>query len=231
MLQVLATIPFFFQKMVLRFFQPFFLGGLVLFWQKYIVNKPLYLALFCMVIATIVCYLVYRSYQAHVRHEHRRKIEAVIVQSEIAAPRPRENIMSGQQTKLPKTRDRSPAQRPETAVEDVVVQQPAFKKDKRQKLQKKQPVQEQLASSHIAPAKPQFAPPPSVSLSSEDRISYDEEVMSNPDTYYKVSPEHSQDDDSEDQSEEDDSALSESHNSSSMISFGSLSLSDEDEED
>jgi hypothetical protein len=53
--------------MMIRFVQPFVLGGLVMMWMQ-INNNPVYLGAFCVIIVLIVAFMLYRYYLEHSNH-------------------------------------------------------------------------------------------------------------------------------------------------------------------
>ena len=58
---LIAFTPFDIQRAVLRFVEPFFLGGLAFVWL-YITSEPEYIAIFAVVVGIIVAYIVYTYY-------------------------------------------------------------------------------------------------------------------------------------------------------------------------
>jgi hypothetical protein len=69
MIQIIATTPFVIQKMIIRFVQPFILGGLVLCWK--IISRHFYLLItfYCIVfiIAVMIVFRIYHEYTAYKR--------------------------------------------------------------------------------------------------------------------------------------------------------------------
>jgi predicted Co/Zn/Cd cation transporter (cation efflux family) len=58
-LQWIGMTPYLFQKILVRFLQPFFLSGLVLAWMM-VVDDPIYLAVLISVITVVLLLLIYR---------------------------------------------------------------------------------------------------------------------------------------------------------------------------
>jgi len=68
-LQSLAASPFFLQRMIVRFVQPFVLGGLMLMWVQ-VSGDPVNLTLFCMILSLFVGVIAYRYYIDQINSNH-----------------------------------------------------------------------------------------------------------------------------------------------------------------
>jgi hypothetical protein len=64
--------------MTIRFFQPFFLGGLVLLWFE-ISTSPIYIFLFVLSVATIFGYILYSYFKARSDSKHAHQVTVAIV--------------------------------------------------------------------------------------------------------------------------------------------------------
>lgn len=62
-LQLMATSPFVLQKVVVRFIQPFMLGGIVLLWNE-VSSSPIHISLFVLMLASIVVGIGYKYFLA-----------------------------------------------------------------------------------------------------------------------------------------------------------------------
>jgi len=69
-LQSLAASPFFLQRMIVRFIQPFVLGGLMLMWVQ-VSGDPVNLTLFCVILSLFVGVIAYRYYIDQINSNHR----------------------------------------------------------------------------------------------------------------------------------------------------------------
>lgn len=86
-LQMMATFPFFLQKIVLRFLQPFLFAGLVYIWFESIQHSLSYIIIFALVIGYVCIALVWSFFRESQRvrfedHQSQRLADIAIVSSE-----------------------------------------------------------------------------------------------------------------------------------------------------
>jgi hypothetical protein len=82
-LQFAAMTPFEFQKMIIRFIQPFLYGGLVLLGQD-IIKSPIYIVITAVILFTIAGYLLYQYYKYEINNENDNRNMAKIAPIPIA---------------------------------------------------------------------------------------------------------------------------------------------------
>jgi hypothetical protein len=75
-LQIAAMTPFEFQKMIIRFIQPFFYGGLVLLGQD-IIKSPMYIAITAAVLFSVAGYLLYQYYKHEINDNDTRNMAKI----------------------------------------------------------------------------------------------------------------------------------------------------------
>jgi hypothetical protein len=80
-LQSLASSPFFLQRMMIRFVQPFVLGGLMLMWVD-MMNNTWAMGVFCVLVSLLVAGLIYRYYYDH-HHQMKQTKRAVTPENSV----------------------------------------------------------------------------------------------------------------------------------------------------